>query len=153
MFVAKRKCKVVKVTKRMCDRMTYIRDLLGEAPDHLFSLSVEEIKSNVADMNHSTRFWLAFKFLRSLKDDFPTNVDMDFSYSQARICKLLGVSRVSVLKSIKKHGNIRLSELVPQYSYKSPVEFRPRGHERFFKKFALNYDDLLSSGYFKKSKK
>lgn len=149
MFAAKSKCIDSNVTKCMCDRMAYIGDIIGEVPDRLFSLPVAEIESKVVRMNHSTRFWLAFKFLRLLKDDFVSNVDMNFPYSRVRICALLGVNRVSILKFIKKHGKeIRISELLPQYMFKSPIEHRPQGHERFFKKFALNYNDLLESGSF-----
>lgn len=86
--------------KRMCDHMVY-------EPDSLFLQNVAYIKSKVIDMNHSTRYWLAFKFLRPNKNDFETNAVLKLPYSHERICALLGINYFTIRKFVLKCGKTR----------------------------------------------
>lgn len=147
--LAKQNCgETVELAKRMCNRMAYVGDIIGRDPDCLFTLPISELKQKIVAMNHSTRFWLAFKFIRRNVNDFESNASLVFPYSQMQICALLGINRSSLCKFICKFKDLLIVDLLPTYGYKSPIECNPKGREAYFKKIALNYADLLASNFF-----
>lgn len=143
-----RRVSFVERKKRVCNRMVCSGDLFGASVDALFFQDENEISRRVTAMNHSTRFWLAVKFVRKDKNDYQPNANLKFRYCERKICKLLDVDRSSVRRLFNRHKSLRLSEILPIYRFLSPIEASPKGHEKFFEKIASNYQDLIASEFF-----
>lgn len=134
--------------KRVCNRMARLDDLFGSSVDSLFLENENEIVRRVATLNHSTRTWLAMKFVRKNKHDFQPGACLTFRYSQRKICRLLDIDRGSINRLIELSRDARLVDILPEYRYLSPMEANPRGRKRYFKRIASNYHDLLESNFF-----
>lgn len=132
----------------MCNQPVSVGDLLGHVPDQLFLHSIDEVRQKISGMNHSTRFWLAVKFLRKYEMDFERHALLEFPYSHVKICSLLGVNKNSVQK--KLFEGFRIADLLSKYDYLSPIEQNPKGREKFFEQIASNYNDLFASAFFKR---
>lgn len=134
--------------KRECMRMATKSFVIGKKADRLFIKSYSEVKKIVDSMNHATRFWIAFKYLRHHSTDFTKKFKKNREYSEARICNILGIYRNTVYRFIKRNPDESLEVLMDRYRFLSPSEDEPHGKKLYFKKIASNYSTLLENGYF-----
>lgn len=138
------------IEKRVMCYMANPSHIIGKDADNFSNLDENQIKKKVSRMNHSTRFWLAVKFCRLHKNDFETSTKIKKSHPQPKLCKILGIGYPSIAKYLNRLSEIdNIADLMKKNNYLSPVEFKPKFHEPFFKKYASNYVNLKVSGCFK----
>lgn len=139
--------------KRQMLRMADLTKIFGETADAFFTRSEMEIRKSVKYMNHATRFYLAVKFCRRNKLDFVSSTEIRTHYMNLSMCELLEVGRNVICNFINKtYKDDSIEKIMKKYNYLSPVEFKPLLQEKFFKKFATNYEELKIGGVFKKRK-
>lgn len=85
--------------------MGEVSKIIGKTSDKFFMRSEKEVKRSVANMNHATRFYLAFKFYRQNQLDFEPNANIETNFSKLKICQLLGIGRSLVHKFVSKMGS------------------------------------------------
>lgn len=124
--------------------------VLGPDYDSLFCKPQCELEREVSEFNQSTRVWLGVKFVRKLPIDFPTNIKLDFRYSSRKICELLDVNRTTVYRLINdvRHKNVSVLRMAFCYNYLSPTEYCAFGQEKYFRRIASNYQDLVDCDFF-----
>lgn len=154
----KKKFKFVKKSenfeKREMYRVADISKIFGPDADKFFMKSEDEIKKKVKHMNHATRYYLAVKFYRRNSEDFEMNARIESKFSKKKCCNLLGIVEQSLKSACRKIiKRVRLIEFIRSREYLSPVEFNPQYSKFFFKKYAINYEQLRVGGIFKKKKK
>lgn len=123
--------------------------IFGPTSDRFFMKSREKIRELVTTFDHATRFYLACKFLRRNELDFEGKSKMECNYSNAEVCKLLGVGRCSINNFVSKLSkDQKLIDVMKNNRYLSPIENNPKRHENFYQTHALNYDNLKVGGCF-----
>lgn len=139
------------VEKRRMLRMADMSKIFGVNGDKFFEKSEKEIKQAVKYMDHATRFYIGVKFYRKLDLDFEPNANVIIKYTKSDICNLLGINRTIIKKFLarRKHEKESVKVIMKKMNYLSPVEFRPKLNEKFFEKYATNYDELKVGGVFK----
>lgn len=135
--------------KRVCMRMAVQSMVIGSHADKFFLKSFDRVCKKIGDLNHATRFWIAFKFVRRHVTDFRKGCRKKPEYSVVRICNMLGIHRTTVRRAVDKYPTKSLKDLMHQFRYLSLTENDPIREKNYFKKVASNYDDLLESGYFR----
>lgn len=100
---------------------------------------IQRIK--VIKMSQSQRFWLALKFASN------DNLKV-LMINRKEVCNIFGIGLTTVKRYLCENGG---KPFTPEkYDYLSPVEFYYKRQQHYFREYALNYDDLVKQGLFKK---
>jgi hypothetical protein len=137
--------------KRMMMYLADLSKIVGPSSDRFFNRTENEVKRLVKPLNHATRYYLGLKFWRRNEIDFEKGFEIDIGFSKVKTSRLLGIHEDVFRKFVLKMDKTkRIIDVMEKYGQLSPVEFRPRCKEYYFRDYAKNYEGLKVGGLFRR---